>query len=206
MSDFRFYERYPVLLGIKEQIEKAADMMTDCYKRGGKILVCGNGGSAADAEHISGELLKGFMSKRPVTKEERAKLEKLEGGKELADTLQRGIPAIPLVSLSAVNTAYANDCNAEYIYAQDVFALADEKDLLIGISTSGNSRNVVAALKVAKAFGIESIAMTGAKDSKSKEFATVTINVPETETYRVQELHLPVYHYLCQRIEEVAFE
>lgn len=205
MKDFDFYNRYPNMSTIKDEIEKAIEMIVECYNQGGKVLICGNGGSASDSEHISGELLKGFMLKRPLTLEEKSKLSSIEGGEDIANTLQRGIAAIPLPSLSASGTAFANDCNAEYMFAQEVFALAKEHDILIGISTSGNSKNVVAALKVAKAFGIRSIALTGENESNSSKYATITIKAPEKETYKIQECHLPIYHYICQRVEDILF-
>lgn len=205
MEIFDIYERYPALASVKNEIEQAVQMIVDCYKSGGKVLICGNGGSAADAEHISGELIKGFLSRRELTQSEKSALERIDGGTELASVLQRGIPAIPLVSLSAANTAYANDCVPDFIFAQDVFALGKAGDVFIGISTSGNSKNVVSALKVAAAFGIKSIALTGAKPSESEKYATVTIKAPETETFKIQEYHLPIYHYICAKVEKIIF-
>lgn len=195
-------ERYPALSICAEDISRSVAALVDCYRAGGKVLICGNGGSAADAEHISGELLKGFLSKRPVTEEERARLAPLG---DAADRLQRGIPAIPLTSLSSALSAFANDVSAELVFAQLVFALGGEKDLVIGLSTSGNSRNVVEALKTAKALGIKTVALTGEGGGALGEIADITVKVPATETYKVQEYHLPVYHAICAEAESVIF-
>ena len=199
-------ERYPALAPITGDIEAAVNAIVDCYKSGGKILLCGNGGSAADSEHISGELLKGFMSLRQPTEEEMSRLAEALGDDEAAGKLQRGIPAIPLTSLSASLSAFANDVEPDMVYAQLVYGYARENDLVIGLSTSGNSKNVVNAMKAAKAMGIAGVSLTGAKESKLSALSNVTIRVPETETFKVQELHLPVYHYLCAQMEAIVFE
>lgn len=191
------YERYPSLEGCKEDIEKALAMMIDTYRNGGKILICGNGGSAADSEHIVGELLKGFLSKRPVTDERIPE--------ELRKGLQGSLPAISLPSQSAILSAFINDVEPEMMYAQLVYGYVKEHDMLIGLSSSGNSKNVVNAIKVAKAMGIKVLSLTGQKESKMSELSDVTIRVSETETYKVQELHLPVYHYLCAEVEKEMF-
>ena len=199
--------RYPQLSTAREAIESTAEAMFETYKCGGKILVCGNGGSAADSDHIAGELLKGFLSKRPMTASEKAAFESALGAnaQKYTDKLQRGVPVISLPSQSAVLTAYANDVDPSLIYAQLVFAYAKKGDLLIAISTSGNSSNVVCAAETAKALGIKTVALTGAKESKLSKLCDVTIRVPETETFKVQELHLPVYHCLCAALEEKLF-
>ncbi|MBQ8496025.1 MAG: SIS domain-containing protein [Clostridia bacterium] len=200
--------RYPSLVFCKEDLLDALKLMLETYENGGKIMVCGNGGSCADAQHIVGELMKGFLLRRPMTAEQKNTFETALGAEDaenFASRMQRGIPAMALDGATGLLTAYANDVDADYIYAQQVFACAQKNDLLIGISTSGNSKNVVNAMKAAKAMGVKSIALTGAKESKSSTFATVAIRVPETETFKVQELHLPVYHYLCAEMEERIF-
>ncbi len=190
-------KRYEKLLVCKQDIEKTAQMMIDTYKMSGKILVCGNGGSAADSEHIVGELMKGFLSKREVSDERIPE--------DLRKNLQGALPAISLPSQSAILSAFINDVEPSFVYAQLVLGYAKENDLFIGLSTSGNSENVVNAAKVAKALGIKTVAMTGEKESKLSEICDVTIKVPETETYKIQELHLPVYHYLCAEVEKFFF-
>ena len=191
------YERYPALKACKNEIEEALKMMIATYQKGGKILVCGNGGSAADSEHIVGELMKGFLSKRPVTDE--------RFPKNLRDGLQGSLPAISLPSQSAILSAFFNDVDPEMMYAQLVYGYAKKDDLLIGLSTSGNSKNVVNAIEAARCLGIKTISLTGQKESRMSELSDVTIRVPETETYKVQEYHLPVYHYLCAEVEKVMF-
>ncbi len=199
-----FFERHSELLGIKREIECAINYLYNCYKKGGKILVCGNGGSSSDSAHIVGELMKGFMSKRPIDKEVKEKINKEFGNDEISKLLQTGIPCIDLTAQSALLTAFANDVSSELIFAQEVlgYSLYSKEDVLIGLSTSGNSKNVVNAMKVAKAIGIKTIGFTGGKDSKISEIADVTIKAPATETYLIQEYHLPIYHYICQEIEK----
>lgn len=189
--------RYPQLEGCKESIEKLANMMIDTYKAGGKILVCGNGGSCADSDHIVGELMKGFMLPRTVSDERIPE--------QIRPYLQGALPAISLSAHSAVLTAFMNDVEPAMVYAQMVYGYAKENDLFIGISTSGNSGNVVHAATVAKALGIKTAALTGEKESKLSELCDVTVKVPEKQTFKVQELHLPVYHYLCAAIEKHFF-
>ncbi len=191
-------ERYPALECCKDSITAALELMIDTYKNGGKVLVCGNGGSAADSEHIVGELMKGFLLKRPVTDERIPE--------HLRCRLQGSLPAISLPSQAAILSAFINDVDPETMYAQLVLGYANENDLLIGLSTSGNSKNVVAAVEVANAKGAKTIAMTGERDSKLSEISTVTIKVPSYETYKIQEYHLPVYHYLCAETEAAFFE
>jgi len=192
------YERYPALIECKNDIEKALEMIIDTYKKGGKLLVCGNGGSCADCEHIVGELMKGFMLKREVTDERIPD--------EIRKNLQGGLPAISLPSQTAILSAFINDVEPSMMYAQLVYGYAKENDLLIGISTSGNSGNVVNAATVAASLGIKTIALTGEKESKLSDICDVTVKVPEAETYKIQELHLPVYHYLCAETEKAFFE
>ena len=199
--------RYPQLRVCEETILRAEKMMLDTYREGGKILVCGNGGSAADSDHIVGELMKGFLLKRKMNDSTAKKFKDALGddADELIEELQCGIPAISLPSQSAVLSAYVNDVNAELMYAQLVFGYAKDGDMLIAISTSGNSKNAYAAAKVAKALGIKTLALTGAADSKLSALCDCTVKVPEVETFKVQELHLPVYHYLCASVEHTLF-
>ncbi|MBO7404479.1 MAG: SIS domain-containing protein, partial [Clostridia bacterium] len=166
---------------------------------------CGNGGSAADADHIVGELAKGFLKKRPLPGELRDALAVYPEGSTLADGLQGGLPAVSLHSQSALLTAFANDCDPALIYAQALYALARPGDMLLAISTSGNSQNVVNAAKLAKARGVTLLALTGERPSKLSDLADCIVRVGDTETYRVQELHLPVYHWLCAGVEETFF-
>ena len=201
--------RYPQLSLCKEDILKAADAMEACYKAGGKILLCGNGGSAAYCEPISGELLKGFLSQRPLQYDDRNKLYEVMDYDEataMANKLQRAVPCIPLTSLSASMTAFANDVDPNMAFAQLTYALGSSKDMLIALSTSGNSANIVNALKVAKAMGMTTVAFTGNKaNTECSKVADITIHAPASETYLVQELHLPIYHYLCAELERRAF-
>jgi len=201
-------KRYPVLDEIKSDIEKAAKKNITCYKNGGKILLCGNGGSCADCEHIAGELMKGFLKKRPISKEKKAEMKEnapfLED--EIISKLQCGLPAISLTSMSALNSAFCNDVDPELIYAQPLMALGNKDDILIAISTSGNSKNVYSAVKVAKALGCTVIGLTGTSGGKLKETADICICAPEEETFKIQELHLPIYHYLCAEVEAHFFE
>lgn len=190
--------RYPQLKTCEKDIEMTLSLMIDTYKKGGKILVCGNGGSAADADHIVGELMKGFLKDRKVTDERIPQ--------ELREKLQGALPAISLSAHTSLMTATINDNDADMIFAQQVYGYANENDLLIAISTSGNSKNVVNAVKVAKALGVKAIALTGETGGILKALADITICAPSTETYKIQEYHLPIYHYLCAKVEEEIFE
>jgi len=181
-------------------VKGALDLLLESFRSGGKVLVCGNGGSAADAEHICGELLKKFKRHRAVPGEVAARLRP-----DLAAKLEGSLPAVSLVSMSGILTAFANDVSWETAVAQQVLGLARPNDVLIALSTSGNSANCVAAAEVMKAVGGKSIAFTGADESRLSQVCDVAIRVPETETYKVQELHLPVYHALCAAIEEALF-
>lgn len=190
-------KRYPALSDCSEEIEKALVLMIETYKNGGKILVCGNGGSASDSDHIVGELMKGFLSPRKVTDERISP--------ELRENLQGSLPAISLCSQNAIMTAFINDVKPDMMFAQQVYGYAKSEDLVIGISTSGNSVNVVNAVKVARDMGVKTIALTGANGGKLSEICDVTIKAPETETYKIQEYHLPIYHYLCAKTEKYFF-
>lgn len=189
-------KRYPRLWECKKDILDAEKALISLYENKGKLLLCGNGGSCADSEHITGELMKGFLKKRPLSPEQKNGLEP-----EIADKLQMGLPAIPLTAFSALNTAFCNDVEPSLVFAQPLFVLGCEGDMLIAISTSGNSKNVCAAAKVAKSKGMSVIALTGKGGGALKEIADITIAVPESETFKVQELHLPAYHYLCAKVE-----
>lgn len=192
--------RYPQLDGCRDEIAKALDLLLTCYRNGGQVLVCGNGGSAADAEHIVGELLKKFKRHRDIDASVAAKLPP-----ELAAKLEGALPAVSLVSMCGILTAFANDVAWETAFAQQVYGLGRAGDVLIALSTSGNSANCVNAALVARAKGLKVIALTGAGGGRLGAVADAAVAVPETETYKVQELHLPVYHALCASVEEALF-
>lgn len=191
------FENYPELIPVKPQISAAIEIISDCYRSGGKVMIAGNGGSAADSEHIVGELMKGFKSKRPVTDPRIPN--------ELAVKLQGALPAISLSNGLSLPTAYLNDVDAEFTIAQTLYGLAKPGDLVILISTSGNAKNLGYAAELARCIGVKSIALTGAGGGRLAELCDLTIKVPATETYRIQEYHLPVYHELCARVEEILF-
>lgn len=200
-------ERYPALNACREEIAGACRVLENCYASGGKLLIAGNGGSAADAEHIAGELMKRFERPRPVDAEFAEKLKAVDAqrGAKLARNLERSLMAIPLVAHEALTTAYINDVDGLGVFAQQLFGYGQPGDVFLGISTSGNSENILNAAVVAKALGIHVIGLTGASGGKLAGIAELTVRVPETETYRVQELHLPVYHCLCLMLEERFF-
>ncbi|MBQ5592512.1 MAG: SIS domain-containing protein [Clostridia bacterium] len=200
--------RYPVLKSNEKEIRLMCEAVIKSYEAGGKLLVCGNGGSCADAEHIVGELMKGFLKKRPIPADKKAKM--LEFVPELSELgiekLQQGLPAIALNSGAALTTAFANDCDPDLVYAQQVLGLGRRGDVFLGISTSGNAKNVYAAAAVAKSLGITTVALSGKTGGKLKEICDISIVVDEDETYMIQELHLPVYHALCATVEEYFFK
>lgn len=200
-------ERYPVLKVCEQSIIDAYLVMEECYVNDGKLLIAGNGGSAADSEHIAGELMKRFKTPRPVTAEFAEKLKSIDPvrGENLAHNLERGLMAIPLVAHEALSTAYINDVDGLGVFAQQLFGFGRPGDVFLGISTSGNSKNVMSATVVARAIGLKVIGLTGAKGGELAEVADVVIKVPETETYMIQELHLPVYHCLCLMLEDRFF-
>ena len=198
--------RYPSLEICKKEILNTVEILVQNHKNGNKILLCGNGGSSADAEHISGELLKGFMSKRQPTEQDTNEFLKFgEDGKILADNLQRGIKAIPLGSFQAAFTAYINDANSDLVYAQLTYALASKGDVLFVLSTSGNSKNIYYAVLTAKSLGVKVVALTGSLGGLLRDLSDICIRVPETETFKVQELHLPIYHFICAGLESELF-
>jgi D-sedoheptulose 7-phosphate isomerase len=200
-------ERYPQLAGIRGAVDEAYKLLVGVYEKGGKLLVAGNGGSAADAEHIVGELMKGFVKRRSIPASFMQKLQKLdaENAEYIGQNIQQGLPTIALSTHTALTTACINDIGGDIIYAQQVYGYGNAGDVFLGISTSGNSQNVLYAMLMAKAKGLHTIALTGGSGGKIAKIADVSIIVPEKETYKIQELHLPVYHTLCLMIEEHFF-
>ncbi len=201
-------ERYPVLADVKKDINLAAEKLIECYKQGGKLILCGNGGSSSDCDHIVGELMKGFLKMRPLSAEKKSQMLKncplLDD--ETLSKLQGGLPAISLPNISGLNSAFCNDVDPELIYAQSLVSLGNKNDILLALSTSGNSKNVFAAAKVAKGLGLTVIGLTGKTGGKLKEVCDLCICAPETETFKIQELHLPIYHFLCAKVEEHFFD
>ena len=200
-------KRYPVLQSCQESIIDAYLILEDCYEHGGKLLIAGNGGSAADSEHIAGELMKRFKTPRPVTKEFAEKLIGIDPirGVDLAKNLEQSLMAIPLVAHEALSTAYINDVDGLGVFAQQLFGFGKAGDVFLGISTSGNSKNIMSATVVARALGIKVIGLTGARGGELASVADVAVKVPENETYMIQELHLPVYHCWCLMLEDKFF-
>lgn len=200
-------ERYPILEKCRQSLIDAYLIMEEAYERDHKLLIAGNGGSAADSEHIAGELMKRFKTPRPVTPEMAEKLKAIDPvrGADLAKNLERGLMAIPLVAHEALSTAYINDVDGLGVFAQQLFGFGRPGDVFLGISTSGNSKNVMSATVVARALGIKVIGLTGAKGGELAKVADVAVKVPETETYMIQELHLPVYHCWCLMLEDKFF-
>ena len=200
-------ERYPSLAPIKDDIVAAYLLLAESYQNGGKLLIAGNGGSAADAEHMVGELMKSSKLRRKVENDFAQKLiaEDQELGKVLAENLQGALPAIALDGHLSLSTAYMNDCEPLLCFAQQVNGFGRPGDVFVGISTSGNSKNVLYAAVAARAKGMKVLGLTGANDSKLKELSDVCIQVPQIETYMVQELHLPIYHCLCLMLEDKFF-
>ncbi|BAH73457.1 D-sedoheptulose-7-phosphate isomerase [Solidesulfovibrio magneticus] len=200
-------DRYPALAPLTRELASAGALLERTVRAGGKMLVCGNGGSAADAEHIVGELMKGFCLPRPLTAKQRQTLtEAFPGeGPALADSLQQAIPAVSLVAGVSLPTAFANDVGAVNVFAQQTLGLGRPGDLLWAISTSGNSPNVLAALRVARAFGLSTLGMTGPGGGRMADLCDVLLAVPGESTAAIQELHLPVYHALCETLEQSLF-
>jgi D-sedoheptulose 7-phosphate isomerase len=198
--------REPRLAPMKDAIWGAFCRLAECFKGGGKLLLCGNGGSACDCEHIAGELMKGFLLRRPLPQGERAALEALGAeGARMAGKLQRGLPTLVLSGLPGLTTAFSNDVDPELAFAQQAYAYARPGDVILCLSTSGNAKNVISAAVAAKARGAFVIALTGAGGGALARHADILLDVPERETYRAQELHLPLYHALCAMLEAEMF-
>lgn len=199
--------RYPKLEGTVPSIISAYKLMEEMYSHDGKLLIAGNGGSAADSEHIAGELMKRFKTPRPVTADFASRLCGIDRlrGPQLAKNLERGLMAVPLVAHEALSTAYINDVDGYGVFAQQLFGFGRPGDVFLGISTSGNSANIMNAVVVAKALDIKVIGLTGADGGELAGAADAAVKVPETETYMIQELHLPIYHCWCMMLEEHFF-
>jgi len=202
-------KRFEDLMPIKEPLLEAFHCLDECYRQGGKVLICGNGGSAADSEHIAGELMKGFMLKRPLPQEEfdriKAAFPDDEKATLMAKNLQGALPAIPLVNHTSLTSAVSNDTSADMIYAQQVYGYGKPGDVLLVISTSGTAANITNAVIVAKAFGLKSIGLTGGTGGDLPVLCDITLIAPAVETYRIQEYHLPIYHTLCAMLEREWF-
>lgn len=200
--------RYPALYVCKENIWNAYIVMKQAFEQDNKLLVAGNGGSAADSEHIVGELMKGFVKSRTIDTKMKEKLVAIDEkrAKSLCSNLQQALPAIALTGHTALSTAYLNDVDGTLGFAQQIYGYGRENDVFFGITTSGNSENVLSAIVVAKAKGVKTIALTGRDGGKVKDMVDVAIVVPENETYKIQELHLPIYHTLCLMLEEYFFK
>jgi len=198
------FERYPQLKCCEKSMLHALEILTESYKSGGKLLIMGNGGSSADSEHLAGELMKNFLSPRKLTTEQAKLFQNFP--EDFSQKLQGALPAISLGVSHSFLSAYMNDVDPDYIFAQGIWALSLSQDVVLGISTSGNSKNVVLGLKVAKAKGVKSIVLTGKKESECSQVADVAILAPENLVYKVQELHLPIYHALCIELERIFFD
>lgn len=203
----KLFSLFPALTDTKPSIMQAFELIKQTFSQDNTILICGNGGSAADAEHMVGELMKGFLLPRPVDLSFTESLISLYGeeGSTISSYLQEGMRAISLNGHPSLTTAYGNDVDFEMVFAQQLYVLGREGDLLIGFTTSGNSMNIIKAMQVARAKGLKTIAFTGVTGGKCAEFADCCIKVPETETYRVQEYHLPIYHALCAMLEDYFY-
>ena len=202
-----FFDRHPDLTCIRSEILTAAELWASVLGNGGKILLCGNGGSCADCDHIAGELLKGFLLKRPLHQEFQDKLTVYgEFGAEIGRKLQHGLPAISLCSHSAPISAFANDVDGDLVFAQQTAAYGNPGDILVGISTSGNSKNVTAAMMVGNAKGLHTMALAGRDGGTIGKLSEIAVISPQQETYRIQEDHLAIYHLLCAMVEYELFE
>jgi D-sedoheptulose 7-phosphate isomerase len=199
----QLFERYPELSGLRNSITDVAGMIIHCYTRGGKLLICGNGGSSADADHFAAELMKSFESGRSLDESLKERFLEISGtrGRFLGEKLEHSLPAISLPSNTALTTAISNDIDPSLIFAQQVIGYGEEGDVLIGISTSGNSQNIVDACITAKVLNLNVIGITGETGGKMKHYCDLLVNVAETRTARVQELHLPVLHSICLIVE-----
>ena len=203
-----FFERHPDLVPLQDQIYQTCNILITAFQNGNKLLLCGNGGSSADCDHIAGEFLKGFLLKRPVREELKSLMAEKYGecGAEIAGKLQQGLPTISLVIHSAAISAFENDVDPELIYAQQVLAYGKPGDVLIGISTSGGANNVAVAVMTANSLGLHTIGLTGKDGGKLAQLADLALIMPECETYRIQEDHLAVYHLLCAVVEYEIFD
>ena len=203
----RFAEKYPKLTTMKTDIQSALNLLVGCYNKGNKLLTCGNGGSAADSEHIVGELMKGFLSKRKLTASQKKPFQRLfpEECGIITDNLQQAFPAISLVNAISLSTAFANDMAPDFVFAQQVFGIGRSGDVLLAISTSGNSKNILWAAKVARAQGLTVIGLTGESGGQLAAYCDVCLKVPASNVVDIQEYHLPVYHLLCMLVEEAIF-
>ena len=197
--------RYPHLGFLKNDIASAVDMLNTCWSKGGMLMTCGNGGSCADSGHIVGELMKCFKLSRPIDRKTADALKEYNGGEEIASKLEGALPAISLCAQAPLMTAFMNDSDSSLVFAQQVYGYGRPGDVLMAISTSGNSRNCVAAAITAKAKKMNVIALTGKNESRLSEISDISIRVPETETFKIQELHLPVYHAICAMAEADNF-
>jgi len=196
------------LRGLANELEEAVQVTATAVQHGGTVFVCGNGGSSADAEHIVGELMKSFLLKRPATDKVKRRLREKFGirGKYIGSGLQSGIRAMSLTWHPALTTAFSNDVDGKLAFAQQLYVLGKKGDVLIAISTSGNAENVLNACRVAWAMGIKRIGLTGAHGGQLKKLCEYCLCVPEYETYRIQELHVPLYHAFCARLEELIYD
>ena len=201
-------KRFPDLEGCKDDIREAYNMVIHCYSNQGKLLLCGNGGSCADADHMVGELMKSFERKRPIDHTMKINLTSISGerGAFLADSLQKALPAISLNAHSALYSAISNDMDAHLVFAQQVAGYGESGDILIAISTSGNSQNIVDAAITARAKGLRVIGITGQNGGRMKPYCDVAICVPATTTAEIQEFHQPVYHSICRMVENRFFQ
>ncbi len=195
-------KRYPALLSCEKEINQAVELIIKTFGNGNRLYICGNGGSSSDADHIVGELMKGFLKKRPLTTEQISAF----NDKQLASGLMQGLPAISLHSQTAFLTAFLNDEDPSLLYAQALYALGKKGDTLLAISTSGNSQNVVNAVNTANAIGCNVISLVGGNKCKLDNISDIIIHADSTETYRIQELHLPIYHYICATVEDHFFK
>lgn len=203
----RLVIRFPELKELNNNIEHAINLISDCYRNGGKVLICGNGGSASDSEHIVGELMKGFLLPRKLSNSGQEKLKEMfpETAEYLINNLQQGLPTISLVSQTSLQTAFANDNAPDLSFAQQVLGYGNKDDVIISISTSGNSKNVLYASQIAKFREMNVVSLTGKTGGKLKSLSDVLINVPSDETFIIQEYHLPVYHVICACLENEFF-
>ncbi|MBE6944021.1 MAG: SIS domain-containing protein [Ruminococcaceae bacterium] len=203
-----FFDRHGDLLSLKEQILEACETLITAFENGNKLLLCGNGGSCADCDHIAGEFLKGFLLKRPANADFQKEMAEKYGecGAEIAGKLQQGLPTISLVTHSAAISAFENDVDPELIYAQQVLAYGKPGDVLIGISTSGGAKNVAAAVMTANSLGLHTVGLTGKTGGVLAELSDLALIMPKSETYRIQEDHLAVYHLLCAVVEYELFD